>query len=108
MENNHALRKVTKDVNGKKKTVTLKHLNSDDRNMFNAMAKSLYYDYKSDVIDGNDLINMEGILSYTDIPAAKKFYDEAYKMMQDKLSSMVATKMAASNAVSDDDEDVDE
>ncbi len=90
-------------VTGKIKSVTLRHLNGDERNIFNNMAKSLYCDYKSDVADGDDQINMEGILSYTDKKAAKNFYDEAYKMMQEKLSNMVVSKMAASNAVSDDD-----
>ncbi len=103
MEENYQGRKVTKDVKGKTKIVTLKHLNSDDRNVFNAMAKALYYDYKSDLADGGDPINIEGILSYTDKKAAKKFYDEAYKMMQEKLSNKVVAQMAASNAVSDDD-----
>ncbi len=68
------------------------------------MAKMLYHDYKSDIADGNDQINMQGILHYSDKGAAKSFFDEAYKKMQDLTSNAAATNMAASNAVSDDDE----
>jgi hypothetical protein len=107
LEDNHPNRKKKTTVNGKTKTVTLKHLDGPKRNLFNNVAKALYYDYLSDVVDGTDKIDLNGILSYTDKDAAKLFFDDAYKKMQDQASNMVATNVAASNVVdfvSDDDD----
>ncbi len=113
LEDNHPIRKKKTTVNGKTKTVTLKHLDGPKRNLFNNVAKALYYDYLSDVVDGTDKINMNGILSYTDRDAAKLFFSEAYKKMQDQASNMVATNVAASGSnvvdfVSDDDDNEDD
>jgi hypothetical protein len=100
---------------GKTKTRTLKHLNPKERNVFSNMAKALYYDTIDSNKEGNDQINMAGILDYTDPTSAKTFFDEVYAKMQEQLSNL-AVGMAATNAkaddgtnfLSDDDEDDDD
>jgi hypothetical protein len=97
LEENHPKRKKTTIVNGKTKTHTLKNLDAPKRNMFDSISKVQYYDLMSSIRDGDDKINMPGILKYTDIVAVKKFFDEVYKQMQDKLSNLVVNT-AATNA----------
>ena len=112
-ENHPKKKKTTIDKNtGKSKTRTLKHLNSKERIAFSHMTKALYFDTMDSNKEGNDKINIAGILDYTDPTAAKKFFDEAYVKMQEHLSNL-AVGMAATNAmpdevinfISDDDDD---
>jgi hypothetical protein len=101
LEENYEGRKKTTTVNGKTKMTTLKHLNTQRRNLFNNMVKLLYHDHTSSIIDGDDKINLDGSLHYTDAAAAKEFFDEAYGKMQEQVSNLVVMNMAATNAVAD-------
>ncbi len=79
LEENYQMCKKTVIVNGKTKVVKLKHLDTKKPNLFNNVVKMSYHDYMSDIADGNNKINMKGILHYTNTDAAKSFFDEAYK-----------------------------
>ena len=79
----------------------MKHLNNKERNVFSAMSKALYYDTVESNQAGNDPINIDGILDYTDPTAAKTFFDEVYVKMQEQLSNL-AVGMAATNAKPED------
>ena len=71
------------------------HLSSEDRRMFDAIAKQEYYDVLNDV-DGNDRPNLIGILEGTDIPAADAFFTKVYNMMKERLENR--TDFAAGGA----------
>jgi hypothetical protein len=103
LEDNHPQRKKTTidPQTGKTKTRTMKQLNQAERVAFTSVSKVLYHDVVSSNLDGNDQINITGILDYTDTIAAKKFFDEVYVKMQEHLSNL-AVGMAATNAKSND------
>ena len=82
---------------GKTKTRTLAQLDKTERDAFTSISKLLYYEVLESNREGNDKINIKGILDYTDPVAAKKFFDEVYKKMQEQLSNL-AVGMAATNA----------
>jgi hypothetical protein len=71
------------------------HLSTEDRRMFDAIAKQEYYDMLNDV-DGNDRPNLIGILEGTDLPAADVFFAKVYKTMKEKLENR--TDVAAAGA----------
>ena len=60
------------------------HLSSEDRRMFDAIAKQEYYDVLNDV-DGNDRPNLIGILEGTDLLAADAFFLKVYKTMKKQI-----------------------
>jgi hypothetical protein len=72
------------------------HLSTEDRRMFDAIAKQEYYDLFND-LDGNDRPNLIGILEGTDLPAADVFFARVYKNMKEKLENR--TDVAAGGAV---------
>jgi hypothetical protein len=81
LEENYPVRQKTTIVDGEYKKHPLKHLSSKHHNLFDTMAKMLYHDHKSTIVDDDDKINLDCILHYTDRVAAKTFFDEAYQKL---------------------------
>jgi hypothetical protein len=72
--------------------------------MFDAFAKQYYYDIMNDV-DGNDKINLDGMLDYTDPEAVQQFFDFVYMKMKEATSNMAASSANVDPNVLGSDDD---